>query len=109
MPKLGARHKSLDQKVYDRLKSMILERRLLPGEKIFQDKLAQELGVSRTPLVNALKILENEKLVSSKPRRGYYVRLFSKAEMSRLVLTRDEPRARSEVSSDPGADERVGR
>jgi DNA-binding GntR family transcriptional regulator len=89
MPKLGARHRNLDQKVYDRLKSMILERRLLPGEKIFQDKLARELGVSRTPLVNALKILENEKLVSSKPRRGYYVRLFSKAEMIHIFELRE--------------------
>ena len=57
MKPLGTTHKNLDAKVYDRLKAMILERKLLPGEKIPQEKLAQDLGISRTPLVNALKVL----------------------------------------------------
>jgi DNA-binding GntR family transcriptional regulator len=37
---------------------MITERQILPGEKIPQEKLAQELGISRTPLVSALKFFE---------------------------------------------------
>lgn len=89
MPKLGANHKNLDTKVYNRLKSMILERKLFPGEKIYQDKLAQELGVSRTPLVNALKYLEREKLIKAIPRRGYFVRQFTAEEMIYIFELRE--------------------
>jgi DNA-binding GntR family transcriptional regulator len=86
---LGAKHKSLDSMIYDRLKSMIIERKLMPGEKIYQDKLAHEFGVSRTPLVNALKKLEHEKLITAMPRRGFYVRLFSKQEMIHIFELRE--------------------
>ena len=89
MKPLGATHKNLDAKVYDRLKAMILERKLLPGEKIPQERLAQDLGISRTPLVNALKVLEKEKLVQSIPRRGFFVRLFTKQEMISIFELRE--------------------
>jgi DNA-binding GntR family transcriptional regulator len=89
MPKLGTSHKNLDAKVYNRLKAMILERKLLPGEKIPQEKLAQDLGISRTPLVSALKYLEKEKLVQSIPRRGFFVRLFTKQEMISIFELRE--------------------
>jgi DNA-binding GntR family transcriptional regulator len=89
MKPLGAAHKNLDAKVYSRLKAMILERKLLPGEKIPQEKVAQELGISRTPLVSALKYLEKEKLVESRPRRGFFVRLFTKQEMIAIFELRE--------------------
>ena len=89
MSKLGSEHQNLDHIVYRELKNMILERRLVPGGKIYQDRLAQQLGVSRTPLVNALKRLEHEKLVTAKPRRGYYVRLFSREEMVHIFELRE--------------------
>jgi DNA-binding GntR family transcriptional regulator len=89
MKNLGAEHENLDQKAYEIVKTMITERQILPGEKIPQEKLAQELGISRTPLVSALKFLEHEKLVESKPRRGYYVRLFSKREMVSIFELRE--------------------
>ena len=73
MRNVGAAHENLDQKVYAILKKMITDRKLLPGRKIPQEKLAQDLGISRTPLVNALKYLEKEKLVEAKPRRGFFV------------------------------------
>jgi DNA-binding GntR family transcriptional regulator len=89
MQNLGAEHANLDQKVYLILKNMIMDRKLLPGEKIRQEKLAQELGISRTPLVAALKFLEHEKLVESKPRRGFFVRLFKKQEMVSIFELRE--------------------
>lgn len=89
MKNLGAEHENLDQKVYEIVKNMITERQILPGEKIPQEKLAHELGISRTPLVSALKFLEHEKLVESKPRRGYFVRLFSKQEMVSIFELRE--------------------
>ncbi|MDJ0802976.1 MAG: GntR family transcriptional regulator [Desulfobacterales bacterium] len=89
MRNLGAEHANLDQKVHQILKNMIMDRQLLPGEKIPQEKIALELGVSRTPLIAALKYLEQEKLVESKPRRGFYVRLFSKEEMVSIFELRE--------------------
>jgi len=89
MKNLGAEHENLDQKAYEILKNMIIERQLMPGEKIPQEKLAQDLGISRTPLVSALKFLEHEKLVESKPRRGYFVRLFAKQEMVSIFELRE--------------------
>jgi len=86
---LGAEHANLDQKVYQILKTMIIERQLLPGDKIPQEKLAEDLGISRTPLVNALKFLEKEKLVQCIPRRGFFVRLFSRKEMISIFELRE--------------------
>jgi DNA-binding GntR family transcriptional regulator len=86
---LGAEHENLDQKAYQILKAMIMERNLLPGEKIPQEKLAEDLGISRTPLVNALKFLEQEKLVQSMPRRGFFVRLFTRKEMIAIFELRE--------------------
>jgi DNA-binding GntR family transcriptional regulator len=89
MKNLGAEHENLDQKAYEIIKDMIINREILPGEKIPQEKLAQDLGISRTPLVSALKFLEHEKLVESKPRRGYFVRLFSIQEMVSIFELRE--------------------
>lgn len=86
---LGKEHENLDQKAYQILKNMIIERQLLPGDKIPQEKLAEDLGISRTPLVNALKLLEQDKLVQSIPRRGYFVRLFSLKEMISIFELRE--------------------
>lgn len=81
MKKLGTRHENLDFKVYRELKSMIVDRKLKPGDKILQEKIAREFGVSRTPLMCALKKLEQEKLVQAVPRRGFYVRRFTREEV----------------------------
>ena len=89
MINLGEQHENLDQKVYSILKDMIMERKLLPGQKIPQEKLARDLGISRTPLIGALKFLEQDKLVESVPRRGFFVRLFSKEEMVYIFELRE--------------------
>ena len=89
MPTLGEEHANLDQKAYQLIKDMIIGRELLPGDKIPQEKLARDMGISRTPLVNALKFLEHEKLVEAKPRRGYFVRLFTIQEMVSIFELRE--------------------
>jgi DNA-binding GntR family transcriptional regulator len=89
MEKIGTQHENLDYKVYKTLKSMIFERKLLPGTKIYQDKLAQDLGISRTPLVGALKKLEQERLIMAIPRRGFFVREFSSEEMIHIFELRE--------------------
>lgn len=89
MKNLGEEHENLDQKAYLIIKEMITNRKLLPGDKIPQEKLAHELGISRTPLVSALKYMEKEKLVEAVPRRGFFVRQFSTQEMISIFELRE--------------------
>ena len=89
MKNLGATHENLDNKVYKKLKSMIFDQKLKPGSKIYQEKLAEDLGISRTPVVNALKKLEQEHLINAIPRRGFYVRHFSRDEMISIFELRE--------------------
>jgi len=70
--------RALYQEVADRLRERIFGRELEPGSWIDELKLAAELGISRTPLREALKVLAVEGLVTMKLRRGAYV-----TEMSR--------------------------
>ena len=71
----------LSQRVYKVLKQMILDGDLKSGERLAQDELAQRLGVSRTPLLSAFAKLEREMLVRTIPRRGRYVRAFTRSEL----------------------------
>ena len=74
-------HIDLSLRVYDSLKAMILSGKLVPGQKIVQMKLAEEIGVSRTPLLKALQMLEHELLVESIPRRGMFVKAMKPQEL----------------------------
>ena len=74
-------HSTLIKPIYDKVKSMILNNELKPGQKIIQEKIASELGVSRTPLNKALQMLEFEMLLESIPRKGIYVKKISLDEM----------------------------
>ena len=71
----------LSVKAYKKVREMITEGRLQPGQKIIQDKLAEELGISRTPLRSALQMLEREQMVESLPRKGMAVKAFSNKEI----------------------------
>lgn len=88
MKKLGQR-RNLELEVYDIIKSMILDRTFMPGDKIPLDQLKMDLGVSRTPIVIALKMLEREMLITTKPRRGHFVRTFSEHEILDVLEIRE--------------------
>lgn len=89
LKKLGTEHVNLDNKAYRQIKAMILNQRLQPGLKIYQEQLAEDLGISRTPLVNALKKLEQEQLITAIPRKGFYVSHFSREEMINIFELRE--------------------
>jgi DNA-binding GntR family transcriptional regulator len=55
------------------IRKLIFSRTLKPGERIDEQALAREFGISRTPLREALKVLHNEGLVKLVPRRGCFV------------------------------------
>jgi DNA-binding GntR family transcriptional regulator len=65
--------RALYQEVAERLREQIFNRELEPGSWIDEQKLTAELGISRTPLREALKVLAVEGLVTMKVRRGAYV------------------------------------
>jgi DNA-binding GntR family transcriptional regulator len=64
---------ALYQEVAERLRQRIFAHELPPGTWIDEQHLAEEYGISRTPLREALKVLASEGLVTLKPRRGCYV------------------------------------
>ncbi len=74
-------HTDISHLVYDKLKEMILSNELKPGQKLPQEKLAASLGVSRTPLLKALQMLEYDFLIESVPRRGMFVKKLTLSEM----------------------------
>ncbi|HJR94117.1 MAG TPA: GntR family transcriptional regulator [Gaiellaceae bacterium] len=63
----------LNERVYDELRTRILTRQEPAGSKLSLHALADELGVSRSPVHHALTRLVSEGLLSVRPRRGYYV------------------------------------
>ncbi len=64
---------SLRQKTYDALKDLILTGQLKPAERISESRVAERLGVSRTPMREALMKLEKEGLVVGQRNVGYSV------------------------------------
>ena len=65
--------RALYQEVAEQLRQRIFNRTLEPGGWIDELKIAEEFGISRTPLREALKVLAAEGLVTMKVRRGAYV------------------------------------
>jgi len=70
--------------VYARLRDLILSNILRPGQKLVDRDLAEQLGVSRTPIREALGRLAMMGLVEARSRRGYYVKQYTPEEMSDL-------------------------
>ncbi|MGY6498224.1 MAG: GntR family transcriptional regulator [Microcella sp.] len=61
----------LSDETYNAIRQMLLEHTIAPGERVNIDRLALALGVSQTPVREALARLESEDLVSKIPLRGY--------------------------------------
>ncbi len=67
-------NRSLTAIIFERVREDILSGKYVNGDKIVEAKLAEELGVSRTPVREALKQLELDGLVESLPNRGVIVK-----------------------------------
>ena len=65
---------SLIEDAYRRIKQLIYDQQLVPGQRLVYDDLARTLNMSRTPIINALNRLEQQGLVVSESFRGFYVR-----------------------------------
>ena len=76
--------RALYEEVAELLRQRIFNRELAPGSWIDELKLAEEYGISRTPLREALKVLATEGLVTMKVRRGAYVTEVSDSDLANV-------------------------
>lgn len=82
MSALSLAPRALYEEVAELLRQRIFARELEPGSWIDELKLAEEYGISRTPLREALKVLAAEGLVTMKVRRGAYVTEVSEKDLA---------------------------
>ena len=76
------RRRSLAEDVADHLRDAILTGQLRPGTRIDQDAVAEQLGVSRLPVREALIALDQEGLIRTIPRRGSYVQQLQRDDIA---------------------------
>jgi DNA-binding GntR family transcriptional regulator len=70
------------------IRGLIIDRVLLPGEKIRQVELAERIGVSRSPLREALRTLESEGVVAYEVNRGYVVARLGDQDLAQIYRMR---------------------
>ncbi|MBP2665137.1 MAG: ydfH [Firmicutes bacterium] len=81
-------YKPLREVVYETLREAIRTGALSPGERLMEIQLAEELGVSRTPVREAIRKLELERFVVMLPRRGTYVANLSLKDINEVFEIR---------------------
>jgi len=87
LPRIGS-DMSLTQRAYEALKEGILDKTLAPGEVVYEVQLAEQLGISRTPLRAALQKLQYEHLVESQSGKGYRITSLNRADMEHVFFMR---------------------
>jgi len=87
-PGRETKQKNLTIEAYGKIKNMLYNQDLVPGQKIIYEDLAKRFNMSTTPIVNALSRLEQDGLVVSKYNRGYFVSEISEKEAEELLETR---------------------
>lgn len=77
-----------DELVYQSVKRDILDLQLRPGEIISENELCERFQVSRTPVRNALKILEAQEFLSYLPYKGFYIPLLDLQNIKQMIYMR---------------------
>jgi len=86
--RLGEAHSSLHDQVVTELRQAILSGRLKPGERLVEGRLADELGVSRNPVREAIRVLASEGLIEVTARRGAAVATMTEQEARETIELR---------------------
>ncbi len=82
------KHESLVEQIVQGLEKKILEGVLKPGERIIEGTLCERLGVSRSPVREAFRILESKGFVKSEPRKGISVAKITHQEAEEIYMIR---------------------
>ncbi len=86
--RLGEEHSPLHDRVVTELRQAILSGRLKPGERLIEGRLADELGVSRNPVREAIRALASEGLIEVTARRGAAVATMTEQEARETIEVR---------------------
>lgn len=100
----GIDNSSLTDRVHRYLRQLVLARELKPGEKVDVDRLARNLGVSRTPVKDALNRLAAEGLVTIRSRRGTYITSFEPDDLQEMLEVRQALEAHAARMGAPNVD-----
>lgn len=87
--KKACRPESHTRKAYQGIRRMLFHGEIVPGQKIGYRDLAERLGMSQTPVIQALKWLEFQKIVRHEPNRGYYTEPVSIREVEEIYSLRE--------------------
>src|SRR5690606_1395419 len=98
---------SLTDDVYDRLRDQILRVERRPGDVIYEADLAEEFGVSKTPVREALRLLAHSGWVVVLPRKGYLIRPVEPRDVRDIFAIRKmiEPSLAEEAARSASADQ----
>ena len=77
-------NRPLYEDVADRLREQIFSKQLAPGSWLDEQGLAEQFGISRTPMREAIKVLASEGLVTIKMRRGSYVTEVARKDLEQI-------------------------
>jgi DNA-binding GntR family transcriptional regulator len=81
-------HESLGERVYRTVRDLILSQVFPPGSKLNVEQICRDLGVSRTPVWDAMRRLESEGLVNTVPRHGVFVLNYGADQIRDLFAVR---------------------
>ncbi len=82
-------NRNIRQRAYELIRDYIVSNEVPPGVKINEDELARELGVSKTPVRDALSKLAHDGIVEIIPNRGTYKVKLSKEDMLEIMTIRE--------------------
>src|SRR5258708_11666035 len=85
---LGRSHRPLRDVVAAEMRRLILDGTLRQGERLIEDRLAEQLGVSRNPIREAIRVLEAEGFLDVTARRGSFVATLSAQQAADLFQVR---------------------
>lgn len=86
--RIGEHHEPLSALIKNRIRQRIIDGEFLPGERLVEHKLSEEMAVSRIPIREALRSLAAEGLVNIEPHRGAFVTTLSKEDAMDMVEVR---------------------
>lgn len=88
MEQMEIEYKSMSSQVANYIKKQILSGKYEEGDHLVEKKIAKNLGVSRAPVRDAMRILTNKGLVESIPHKGHFVVGFSESEIKEIFEIR---------------------
>ncbi|HOA81551.1 MAG TPA: GntR family transcriptional regulator [Defluviitaleaceae bacterium] len=78
----------LKEYAYHKIREKLISNEIKPGERIWEEEIATELEISRTPVREAINRLVAEELVENRPRKGVFAAEISKEELRKMLSVR---------------------